>query len=190
MKALVLMANGTEELEAITAIDLWRRSGYDVTVAGTESPVLCARGTKLIPDVLLNNLDTSKLFDLVFLPGGLEGTKNLNSNPKVEYILQNHKQNSKYIAAICAAPMILVEKGLINKNTVITSHPSLAEKLSDYKYTEDTFVIDNHILTSRGAGTAIEFALNIIKLFSGKELANKIANDIVYSYDWQNNATR
>lgn len=180
MKVLVIIANGTEELEAVSAIDIFRRAKYEVTVAGTETPVICSRATKIIPDTLIDRIDSQKLYDLIFLPGGSEGTKNLNSHPKVEFILHNHKQNNKYIAAICAAPTILIEKGIINKNYLVTSHPSVAHRFSDYKYSENQFVFDNYILTSRGAGTSISFALGIVELLSGKELAEKIAREIVF----------
>lgn len=180
MKVLVIITNGTEELEAVSAIDIFRRAKYKVTVAGTETPVVCSRGTKLIPDTLIENIDSSRIYDLIFLPGGSEGTKNLNTNPKVEFILHNHKRNNKYIAAICAAPIILLEKGIINKNNLVTSHPSVAHIFSGCKYSQDQFVFDNYVLTSRGAGTSINFALGIVELLSGKELAEKIAREIVF----------
>lgn len=180
MKILVIIANGTEELEAVSAIDIFRRAKYEVTVVGTETPVVCSRGTKIIPDTLIENLDSQKLYDLIFLPGGSEGTKNLSANPTVEFVLHNHKQNNKYIAAICAAPTILLEKRIINKNNLVTSHPSVAHRFSGYKYSESQVVFDKYILTSRGAGTSISFALGIVELLSDKELAKKIAQEIVF----------
>lgn len=181
MKVLIFLSRGTEEVEAVTAIDLFRRAGYDVIVAGTDTPIVCSRGTKIIPEVLIQNLENSTLYDLVYLPGGSEGTKNLSINPKVEYILHQHIISDKYIAAICAAPLILIEKGLIDKNTLITSHPSISGKFHSYNYSNNKFVIDGKILTSRGVGTAIEFVLAIIELLSGKEIAQKVAQDIVFS---------
>ncbi|MGQ9819561.1 MAG: DJ-1 family glyoxalase III [Candidatus Kapaibacteriales bacterium] len=180
MEVLVIISNGTEELEAVSAIDIFRRAKFEVTVAGTETPIICSRGTKIIPDIIIENINKQKLYDLIFLPGGTEGTKNLNANPKVEFMIHNHMLNNKYIAAICAAPIILLEKGIINKNLSVTSHPSVAYRFSDYNYSESPFVFDNKILTSRGAGTSISFALGIVELLAGKELAEKIAQEIVF----------
>ncbi len=182
VNVLVPIAKGTEEMEAVIIIDILRRAAFNVTVAGENDFVICSRNVKIIPDILLSNLNDNIIFDAIILPGGLEGTQNLSNNKHLLKILKYHKENKKLIGAICAAPTILAEHNIFNPNQKVTSHPSVKGKLNNYQYTFDKVCIDDIFITSRGAGTAIDFALEIVKKLSSEDIAEKIASNIVYKY--------
>lgn len=179
-KILVPVADGTEEMEAVILIDILRRAGYDVLVAGTKSPLECSRGVIIKPDILLDEIPQQASFDVIVLPGGMPGTENLKRNKRLKEILAKHHSLNNFIAAICAAPLILAEMGFLDSNNKFTAHPSLRSKLRQYHYSEDVIVEAGNILTGQGAGVAIEFALMITKRLSGKEKAEEIAKAIIW----------
>jgi protein DJ-1 len=177
---LVFIANGTEEIEAVVFIDIMRRAGMNVTVVGETDIVHCSRDVKIIPDLPLHKLNENKLYDLIYLPGGSKGVENLMNIPKVELILKNHKENNKKIAAICAAPTILDFFNIFEKDAKITSHPSVANILQKYNYSENKVVESHNIISSRGAGTVFDLSFYIIEQLLGQETAQKIKDSIVY----------
>lgn len=179
-KALIPIAQGTEELEAITVIDLFRRAGIQVKVAGENEIVTCSRGTKLLPDILTESIDEDMTFDVIVIPGGNEGVINLMKSERLQNILQKHHQEEKLIGAICAGPTVLQQFKIINRSNRITSHPSVKSYFSGFDYSEDNVVEDGNIVTSRSAGTSIEFALTLINRLCGDEIADKISEEIVY----------
>lgn len=181
LRILIPVANGTEEMEAVTLIDLFRRAEADVLVAGTETVVTCARKTRLMADILLEDVDKDEQFHAVILPGGSAGTQALIEDEHLRKLLTYHKKDNQHIAAICAAPLLLHEHGLIDDDAAITSHPSVRDKLLDYKYQEKNVVSHGNMHTSRGAGTAMEFGLYLIEVFYGKEKRDQIATQILYS---------
>jgi 4-methyl-5(b-hydroxyethyl)-thiazole monophosphate biosynthesis len=169
-KVLIPLADGCEEVEAVTLIDLLRRAGIDVVTAGLASTlqtVRASRGTGLVPDTSLDQAMTQD-FDMVVLPGGQPGTDNLNADRRIHALLERMAKNEKYIAAICAAPKVLADAGLL-KGRQATSFPgSLSpEQLAGIQYQEATVVQDGNILTSRGPGTAMDFALSLIAILAG-----------------------
>ncbi len=180
VKILVVVTNGTEDIEAIVPVDLFRRAGFEVVVSGDNNQVKFARGTKIIVDSLLSEIHSSDNFDMIYLPGGADGVHNLLENQQLSLLLQNFDNNGKLISAICAAPLLLVKNNIIKKNSTITSHPSIKPLLSEFNYSEEPIVVSGNIITSRGAGTSIDFALKIIEILKDSETANKISNDIVY----------
>lgn len=180
IKVLVPIAQGSEELEAITIIDLLRRAGMNVIIAGENQIVTCSRGTKIIPDKIIYHLDKNELFDAIILPGGSEGTLNLMQNERLFEILQYNIENEKIIGAICAAPSILAFHKFLDNGIRLTSHPSIKSQLEKFDYQDESVVVDGNLVTSRGAGTAIEFSLKLIELLAGFEIANKVAQGIVY----------
>ncbi len=127
-KALVILSSGAEEMETVIAVDVLRRANIEVTLAGLESnnPVECSRGVKIIPDCSLSESDTRGPYDVVVLPGGGGGAKNLSQSQKVKEILQKQESSGRYIAAVCAAPTALLAHGIGQQKT-ITSHPSVME---------------------------------------------------------------
>lgn len=180
-KVLVPIAHGTEEMEAVVVVDLLRRAGFTVRVAGDNEIVTCSRGMKIIPDILIRKIKPDDVFDAVILPGGVEGTQNLHNNEYIIDILKSHNEKGKIIGAICAAPTILTAYNITPKGIDITSHPSVINEMVEYHYLTDKVVVYDNFVTSRAAGTVIEFALKIIELLAGKELADKISEQILYN---------
>ncbi len=179
-KVLVIVTNGTEDIEATVPIDLFRRANFEVVVAGEKEIVTFARGMKVIPDILFDKIPNESNYDLIFIPGGAKGVENLLQNEKLKELLERQKSKDGWISAICAAPLLLDKFEIIPPNAKITSHPSIKDKFNKYNYRDEEVVIFEKIITSRGAGTSIPLALKIIQLLASKELSDKIARDIVY----------
>lgn len=160
---LVPLAEGCEELEAVTVIDLLRRAGVEVVAAGlVEGPVRASRGMVLVPDTTLDAV-LGRDFDMIVLPGGAGGTERLRADPRILELLQRMAQQEKYTAAICAAPSVLAAAGLLEGRRA-TSYPGFLDGHSSVEYCTDAVVIDGRIVTSRGPGTAMDFALMLIEL--------------------------
>lgn len=162
---LVPLAPGCEELEAVTIIDLLRRAGIEVTVAGLEAgPVLASRGVRLLPDTTLDTVAEAS-FDLIVLPGGAEGARRLGQDPRLTGLLTRQIAQGRQLAAICAAPSVLAQQGLLNGRRA-TAYPGFLEPLNVPGLALDTsaaVVVDGPIITSRGPGTAMDFALFLIE---------------------------
>jgi len=180
IKVLVPLAQGSEELEAVTIINLFRRAGVQVKIAGENEIITCARGVKIIPDVLLDSIDTDLEFDSIVIPGGVQGVENLMKYEILGKMLQRQKEESKLISAICAAPLVLDHFSRLERDAEITSHPSVKEQLLKYKWQDKTVVEQDNIITSKGAGTAIEFSLTLLSRLCGDDTADKIAEEIIY----------
>ena len=160
--ALVVLAEGSEEMEAVISIDVLRRGGIDVTVAGVDGtePIRCSRGVIVTPDVALDSVDAD--FDVIVLPGGAEGAQRLARSTKVGEILRKQEESGRWVGAICAAPIALQAHGVF-ENRQLTSHPSVREMLENWgEYSEHPVVADGNLITSRGPGTAFPFALRIV----------------------------
>ena len=177
-KVLVTLAPGFEEIETITVVDILRRAGARVVLAATEEgPIEGSRGVSVLPDTLIDQVD-DKDFDLVVLPGGQPGTRNLQNNAKVNAIIQNMHQSHKYIAAICAAPTILHSAEILG-NSAITSHPSVKDQLKDVNYSEERVVVDGTIVTSRSPGTALEFSLKLVEILFGRDRMDTVNQGVM-----------
>ncbi|VDL62731.1 unnamed protein product [Hymenolepis diminuta] len=181
--ALILLASGAEELETISVADILVRAKVKVVIAGVSGPgvVTCSRGVKIQPDVALSDV-MGTAFDLVYLPGGLDGMKNLSKSAEVGKLLKEQHEKERYIAAICAAPCALKAHG-IAKGCNVTSYPSMKADLeNDYKYHEKTIVEDGHVLTSRGPGTAAAFGLRLAELLTDTETAKSVASGMLLPF--------
>ena len=179
-KVLVPLAHGCEELEAITITDLLVRAGIDVTTAGLDDqPVTASRGTRIIPDTNIKAVK-DQLFDMIVLPGGLPGADHLRDNETVQQLLKNHAAQNKHLAAICAAPKALAQAGLL-ENKQATSYPGVLDalNLANTKVKNTAIEIDGNIVTSRGPGTAMEFALTLIEILSGKDKRDEVDAQLV-----------
>lgn len=176
-KALVIIADGTEEMEAVITTDVLRRGKVATTVAGLNSAeaVKCSCGFKLLPDVSLDEAMKHE-YDAVILPGGLGGSEAFCASSKVGQLLKKQEAAGKYCAAICAAPTAFKKHG-IGAGKTITSYPSMADQFkgTDYKYTEDQkVVVDGKLVTSRGPGTAFDFGLKLVELLVDKKTSEEI----------------
>ncbi|PBC28746.1 hypothetical protein APICC_00400 [Apis cerana cerana] len=179
--AILLIADGSEEMEAVITTDILRRAGVDVTIAGlTENPyVKCSRNVKIHVDTKLQDVINQK-YDIVILPGGLDGSKAFASSAEVGKLLQQQQEENRFIAAICAAPTALKAHG-IAKGKQITSYPAMKDQLVDYyKYLENTVVIDDNLITSRGPATAFAFGLAIAEKLIDKQTADNVAQAMLY----------
>ena len=181
-RVLVPLAQGCEELEAVTIIDLLRRAGIEVTSAGLGvRNVTASRGVTLIPDTDLESALKSD-YDMIVLPGGLPGADHLDNDERIRSILKKMADDNKYTAAICAAPKVLANAGLLAGKTA-TGYPGLLDKLglSDTTLSNEAVVRDGKVVTSRGPGTAIDFALELIEVLSGEEKRNEVETALVRS---------
>ena len=179
-KVLVPLAQGCEELEAVTITDLLVRAGMEVTTAGLDDqPVTASRGMRLLPDTTIEAV-LNKTYDLIVLPGGLPGADHLRDNLQFQQLLKKHAADKKLIAAICAAPRALVAAGLLDNKTV-TCYPGALSSLSLNHTTikSSAIEIDGNIITSRGPGTAMDFALKLIELLEGQEKSEEISKQLV-----------
>jgi len=165
---LIPIADGSEELEAVTLIDLLRRAGIEVVVAGLkDGPVRCSRGTVILPDASLDDV-LARDFDMVVLPGGLPGADHLDRDPRIHQLLKQMADAGKVTAAICAAPKVLANAGLLDGKQA-TSYPGVIDAmgLTSTRVLEQPVVSDGQVITSRGPGTAMDFALTLIEKLAG-----------------------
>ena len=172
---LVPLAQGCEELEAVTIVDLLRRAGITVVTAGLdERPVTAARGTVLVPDTTLDEA-LAQNYDMVVLPGGLPGADHLDNDSRVTGLLKQMAADGKYTAAICAAPKVLASSGLLDGKRA-TSYPGALqpESVPGMDYVDETVVTDDKVITSRGPGTAMDFALQLIDVLAGPDKRNEV----------------
>ncbi len=174
-RVLVPLADGCEELEAVTIIDLLRRAGIEVVVAGLKPGIVKAsRGTLLVPDCTLD-VALQESYDMVALPGGMPGMTHLKEDSRIISLLQKMAGEDKYTCAICAAPAVLAEAGLL-KGKAATSFPGSlnAAKLPDTIIKNDPVVTDGKVITSRGPGTAMDFALELIEKLAGRAKRDEV----------------
>jgi 4-methyl-5(b-hydroxyethyl)-thiazole monophosphate biosynthesis len=170
---LVPIADGNEELEAISVIDLLRRAGVEVTVAGlNDVNIRASRGVNLVADALLEDV-LEQPFDMVVLPGGAAGAQALLADERIEALLQRYAENGRYTAAICAAPGVLANARLLDGRRA-TSFPGFLDPFGDVDYREEPVVVDGRIITSRGPGTAMDFALRLIEILCGADKAREV----------------
>ncbi|MBQ8293708.1 MAG: DJ-1/PfpI family protein [Bacilli bacterium] len=183
MKGMILLANGFEDMEMITALDLLRRANIEVYTFSiyNDKRILSQSRVYYESDELLKNADFSE-YDFLIIPGGKAVFSELN-NQEIEAVVETFNKDKKLIASICAAPTILGKMGLL-KNKNFTCFPSLENEVIEGIYQKQSTVelVDNYI-TSRSAGTAIDFALKIIEVLKGKEEALRIQNVIYYNVE-------
>lgn len=173
-RALVVLAEGAEESEAVIVIDLLRRGGIDTVIAGLngEGPVLCGRKVRIWAETALSAV-TGRI-DAIILPGGPEGARRLASSEAVGELLRNGARNGKIIGAICAAPLALVSHQIF-AGKHMTCHPSVASRIGTHgKLVQQAVVEDGQLVTSQGLGTAILFALTLVRRIMGDVRAAEV----------------
>lgn len=178
-KIAVMLANGFEEVEGLTVVDLCRRAGIEVVTTSItdDKCVIGSHNIPVIADSTFENVDFDSL-DMIILPGGMPGTINLGNHAGLcEKVVEFSK--SKKVGAICAAPSVLGKLGILN-GKVACCYPGFEEQLTGANATTNEVEVDGNIITSRGVGTAIEFALAIVTMLVDKETASSISDGIIH----------
>jgi 4-methyl-5(b-hydroxyethyl)-thiazole monophosphate biosynthesis len=173
-RVLVPLATGCEELEAVTIIDLLRRAGLTVTVAGLGGvqPFKASRGVWLLPEVALDDV-LHESFDLLVLPGGQPGTNNLKADERILNLVRKMAGQGRYVAALCAAPSVLAAAGVLDGRRA-TSFPGALDAYPQVQQQRAAVVEDGQFITSRGPGTAMDFALTLIERLCGKPKRDEV----------------
>lgn len=177
--AMVAIADGTEEIEAVTIIDVLRRAGTNVTVAAVDHVnITASRDTRITADKLIGDC-ISETYDLIALPGGMPGAERLRDCTNLIDILRAHNALGKLIGAICAAPaVVLLHHGFL-KGTQATCHPSFKERMPENIYCDTLVVESNNIITSQGAGTAMMFALKLVERLHGSDILKQVEQGLI-----------
>jgi 4-methyl-5(b-hydroxyethyl)-thiazole monophosphate biosynthesis len=177
-KVLVPLADGCEELEAVTIIDLLRRAGLEVVTAGLKPGIVKAsRGVQIVPDVTLD-VALHEDYDMVVLPGGLPGATHLREDPRIIALLQKMAAAGRYTAAICAAPQVLAAAGVLQGRQA-TCYPGALDGQPGIILSASSVVQDGKVLTSRGPGTAMDFALQLIEVLAGAQTRRQVEAGLV-----------
>ena len=176
-KVLVPLAQGCEEIEAVTVIDILRRAGIAVVSAGLDDlPVLASRGVLLLPYTTLDAA-LQDSFDIIVLPGVQPGANNLKADKRIIALLQQMARQGKYIAAICAAPSVLASAGLLDGKQA-TSFPGALDPFPAVKQHHAGIIEDGRFITSRGPGTAMDFALTLVERLVGKAKRQEVESGL------------
>lgn len=179
-KVYIFLADGFEDIEGLTVVDLMRRAQIDIrTVSIKETrEVQTSHGITMLADCIFAETDFSDA-DMLVLPGGMPGTRYLGEYQPLTSLLTDFYGKGGKVAAICAAPSVFAALGFL-KGRKATSYPSFMDKLDGAVTTEEPVAADGNVTTSRGLGTAIDFALSLISQLAGAEKAEEIAQSIVY----------
>lgn len=178
--ALVPIANGSEDIESVTIIDVLRRAGVAVTVASVhpEATITAARQTRITADALITDC-RDQHFDLIALPGGMPGAQHLGESQALVAMLQAQKEAGRLYGAICAAPAVALEPNGLLSGHAATAHPGFQDRLSDQSRVSEGVVVDGHCITSQGPGTALAFALTLVEHLCGQAKRDEVAAPMV-----------
>ncbi|WP_368490666.1 DJ-1 family glyoxalase III [Clostridium sp. BJN0013] len=178
-KVIILLAEGFEEIEALTCVDVLRRGNIECKICSINSKedVKGAHGIIVKVDSLLKNINEDE-YHAVILPGGMPGAVNLRDNEKVIEIVRKFDRENKIIAAICAAPIVLKKAGIIY-NRKVTSYPGFEEELQAYNYSEEIVVQEGNLITSRGPATAVYFTFKILENLVDKNIVENLKKDLL-----------
>ena len=181
MKAIVFLADGFEECEGLIVVDILRRAGVETVMASVMGrlEIVSSRGIRLKADVLANDVDFDSV-DMVILPGGRTGTENLSESETVRGQCKSFATD-KYVAAICAAPSLLAELGLLDGKNA-TCHPDFEGKMKGAVLTGNSVEKAGNIITGQGLGATMDFVLYIAEILAGKDTADAIASSVCYRY--------
>jgi len=172
-KVLVAIADGTEELEAVTIIDVLRRAEADVTVASVGAQqVTASRGVNLVADTVISDC-VGNIYDLIVLPGGMPGAEHLRDSSELTEMLKDQAASGRLYAAICASPAVVLKPHSLLENKKATCYPSLISELDNAEQAK--VVVDGNCITSQGPATALEFSLKLVELLFGKEKSQEVA---------------
>ncbi|MCX6669535.1 MAG: DJ-1/PfpI family protein [Methanothrix sp.] len=174
MRVLVPLAEGFEEIEAVNVIDILRRADVQVVTAGLKGGLVeGSHKIKVLPDTSLDKIDFRD-FDGLILPGGSPGFVNLGNDERILNMVREMDRAGKYVAAICAAPSVLIKAGVLQGRKATVSPSGKAQVEACAKFCEDRVVVDGNLITSRSPGTALEFALKLVEVFVGPEKMKQV----------------
>ncbi|QFI14722.1 DJ-1 family glyoxalase III [Borrelia sp. CA_690] len=171
----IILANGFEDIEAIVPIDILRRGNVNIKVisANDNNVVTSSKGVSFLADDVISNCKQN-CFDLIILPGGIPGVTNLFNSKELDLILKDMNSKGKFIAAICASPaIVLAAKGLLGANK-FTCYPGLEKNVLDGEFVDENVVRSNNFITSKGVGTAFEFAFTLLEMVKGKQVMEDV----------------
>jgi protein deglycase len=182
IKIAIQLAEGFEEIEAVSIIDVLRRAEFEVTLVSITDKleITGSHNIKIIADQLFENVNY-KLIDMIVLPGGMPGAINLNKHSELRKQILNFNKEGKQLGAICAAPLVFGNLGIL-KNKNVTCYPGFENELKGANTTNKIVEVSGRIITGKGAGVAIEFALKIVEIFKGKKLAVELAEKLIFKY--------
>ena len=178
--ALVPIADGSEDIESVTIIDVLRRAGVDVTVASVmpeqRLQIIAARGTRIVADAHIDQC-RDKTFDLIALPGGMPGANHLRDSAVLIEMLRQQKASGRCYSAICASPAVVFATHNLETDIRTTCHPGFTEQL--HHFANQRTVVDGNCVTSQGPGTALEFSLTLVEILLGKEKRAQVGAPMV-----------
>ncbi len=180
-KIIVPLAEGFEEIEAISIIDILRRANIEVVTLqlNDDKEVLGAHGIKVKADIKLKDLESLDYYDGIAVPGGMGGVNNLMANNKILDMIKFLSDDGKLVSAICAGPMVLERAGVL-KGINATCYPGLEDELKSATIVDEIVAVDGNIITSKGPATAVVFALEIVKKLLGEEEKNKVSEGLLF----------
>ncbi|ENA36818.1 DJ-1 family protein [Pseudomonas sp. HPB0071] len=180
IRALLAVADGNEDIETVTLIDVLRRAGIEVLVTSIEArrQITLARGTRLMSDVTLLEVQAMS-FDLIVLPGGMPGAQRLADCTALRHFMRRHVEQGRLYGAICAAPAVILEPWGLVEDKRISCYPSFIEQLEQGQYVNEPVVVDGRCVTSQGPGTAQLFALELVNQLVGKEQRDTVAEALL-----------
>jgi DJ-1 family protein len=180
-RVLLLLAEGFEEIEAVTIVDVLRRAEVEVVTAGLtgRDPVPGSCGVRIVPDVALAHIEGE--WDLVVLPGGSEGTDRLAKSPEVLELLQQRAERGLPIAAICAAPLVLDKAGVLSEGK-FTCYPGVESEMATMGRRHERLVDEDGVITSQGPATAMDFALHLVQRLRGTAVSSDVARGLLHGY--------
>ncbi len=181
---IVPIADGSEELEAISIVDVLRRTGVPVTIASVDGLlVTCSKGVKLTADCLVSEC-VDKSYDLIVLPGGMPGSLHLKDSESLAHMLKRQARDGRLYGAICAAPAVVLHHHGLVQGKRVTCHPDFSRLMENADVVNEAVVVDGNVITSRGAGTAVEFSLTLVELLFGRAKAEDVARGMVFGRGW------
>lgn len=179
-RALIAVADGVEDLETVTLLDVLRRAKVEVVLASIETRrmISCAQGTRLTADTMLADV-LAQDFDLIVLPGGMPGAQHLADHQPLAERVRQQAAEGKLFAAICAAPALALQAYGVLKQRRMTCYPAFSERLSGCTFVDQPVVVDGNCITSQGPGTALAFALTLVEQLAGKAARAAVASDML-----------
>lgn len=176
----ILIADGFEEVEALTVVDYLRRADLDIKMVNVKNTdfVTGSHGIEVKTDLKISDLKLDALKGVI-LPGGMPNSTTLRDDVNVIKVIKTLYERGDIVAAICAAPIALERAGILEKKT-ITSHPSVKDEFKNVNYIEEKVAVDKNIITSRSAGVAIDFALKLVEILKNKKESEELAKSLLY----------